>query len=189
MPDARRVVVGVSGTPSSLQALRVGVAEARHARVPLLAVLAWLPLGGEAAYRQAPCPPLLKQWEQEAAWRLRNAFDEALGGVPQDLPVELLLIRGPAGAALLDAADREDDLLVLGSGRRDWPARLFHGATARYCVGHAACRVLAVPPPELLRQLPRRLRHRVPTPPSMAPVTGAATPDSAEERDDRPSLP
>ncbi|RAG82117.1 universal stress protein, partial [Streptacidiphilus pinicola] len=159
MPDARRVVVGVSGTPSSLQALRVGVAEARRAGVPLLAVLAWLPLGGEAAYRHAPCPPLLKQWEQEAAWRLRNAFDEAFGGMPSDLAAELLLIRGPAGAALLDAADQKDDLLVLGSGRRDWPARLFHGTTARYCVSHASCRVLAVPPPELLHQLPRALRH------------------------------
>ncbi|SEM23738.1 universal stress protein [Streptacidiphilus jiangxiensis] len=181
MPEVRRVVVGVSGTPSSLQALRVGLDEARRGRVPLLAVLAWVPLGGEAAYRHAPCPPLLAQWEQAAAWRLRNAFDEALGGVPDDLAVELLLIRGPAGAALVDAADQEDDLLVVGSGPRELPARLFHGATARYCVSHAACRVLTVPPPNLLRSLPRRLRHHVPTPP-----TTPAPPDPTHTDETQP---
>ncbi|MEY9877968.1 nucleotide-binding universal stress UspA family protein [Streptacidiphilus sp. MAP12-33] len=181
MPDTRRVVVGVSGTPSSLQALRVGLAEARRGGVPLLAVLAWLPLGGEAAYRHAPCPPLLKEWEQAAAWRLRNAFDEAFGGVPDDVAVELELIRGPAGAALVDAADQGDDLLVLGSGPREWPARLLHGATARYCVSHASCQVLAVPPPELLRRLPRRLRHHVPTPPKQTGVAPSTTPDDSDE--------
>ncbi|WP_063775007.1 universal stress protein, partial [Streptacidiphilus anmyonensis] len=151
MPDARRVVVGVSGTPSSLEALRVGLAEARRRGVPLLAVLAWLPVGAQVGYRHMPCPPPLTEWEREAEWRLRNAFDEAFGGVPGDVPVELLLIRGPAGSALVDAAEREDDLLVLGSGPREWPARLLHGATARYCVSRATCHVLTVPPPALLR--------------------------------------
>ncbi|WP_084729526.1 universal stress protein [Streptacidiphilus neutrinimicus] len=186
MPDARRVVVGVSGTPSSLQALRTGLAEARRGGVPLLAVLAWLPVGVHGGYRHVPCPPPLREWEQEAEWRLRNAFDEAFGGVPEDLPVELLLIRGPAGAALVDAADREDDLLVLGSGPREWPARLLHGATARYCVSRAGCRVLTVPPPPLLRQLPRGLRHRLPAPPELPPAAALAAPDG---RDEPQSLP
>ncbi|WP_084701533.1 universal stress protein [Streptacidiphilus anmyonensis] len=165
MSHSGRVVVGVSGTPTSLQALRTAVAEARSTGSSLVAVLAWTPVGGEISYRRAPCPPLLRLWEDEAAWRLRNSFDEALGGVPQDVPVELVTVRGEAGAALVDVADQADDLLVVGAGPRGARARLFHGATTRYCVGHAACRVLSVPAPELLAALPRALPHRVPAAP------------------------
>jgi nucleotide-binding universal stress UspA family protein len=165
MSPSGRVVVGVSGTPTSLQALRAAVAEARRSRSQLVAVLVWTPPGGEITYRRAPCPPLLRIWEDEAAWRLRNSFDEAFGGVPEDVPVELVAIRGEAGAALLDVADRADDLLVVGAGPHGGWARLFHGSTTRYCVGHARCRVLAVPAPELLAALPRGLRHRVPVAP------------------------
>jgi nucleotide-binding universal stress UspA family protein len=165
MSHSGRVIVGVSGTPTSLQALRVAVAEARRSRARLVAVTAWTPPGGEIAYRRAPCPPLLGVWEDEAAWRLRNSFDEALGGVPKDLPVELVVIRGEAGPALVDTADGPEDMLVVGAGARGTLARLFHGATARHCVGHACCRVLTVPTPELLKELPRHQRHRLPAPP------------------------
>jgi nucleotide-binding universal stress UspA family protein len=160
-----RVVVGVSGTPSSLQALRVAVGEAQRAGVGLRAVVAWVPVGGEIAYHRAPCPDLLRLWEEEAQWRLRNAFDEAFGGVPTvpGIPgIELVSLRGTAGPALVAAADRPDDLLVLSAGPRGGLARLTHGATARYCVAHATCQVLTVPMPELLATLPRRLRHRRP---------------------------
>jgi nucleotide-binding universal stress UspA family protein len=178
MSHSGRVVVGVSGTPTSLQALRAAVSEARRSGARLSAVLAWTPPGGEISYRRAPCPPLLRIWEDEAVWRLRNSFDEAFGGVPTDLPVELVTVRGEAGAALVDYADHADDLLVVGAGPRGRRARLFHGATARYCLGHAGCRVLAVPAPDLLAALPRGLRHHVP----MAP-RGLADAFLAAERD------
>jgi nucleotide-binding universal stress UspA family protein len=180
MSRSGRVVVGVSGTPTSLQALRAAVAEAQRTQSPLVAVLAWTPPGGEISYRRAPCPPLLRIWADEAAWRLRNSFDEAFGGVPQDLPVELVTIRGDAGAALVDVADQADDLLVVGAGPRGARARLFHGATTRYCVGHAGCRVLSVPAPELMAALPRGLRHRVPMAPRELTTTVLpAAPDRA----------
>ncbi|SEK50952.1 universal stress protein [Streptacidiphilus jiangxiensis] len=170
MSQPGRVVVGVSGTPSSLQALRVAMGEAQREGVGLRAVVAWVPVGGEIAYRRAPCPELLRIWEQEAQWRLRNAFDEAFGGVPDVPALELVSLRGSAGPALVAAADRPDDLLVLAAGPRGGLARLTHGATARYCVAHAACPVLTVPAPALLADLPRRLRHRRPV------STGSGTP-------------
>jgi hypothetical protein len=34
-----------------------------------------------------------------------------------------------------------------------------HGTVTRYCMAHARCKVLAVPPPDLIRQL-RPWRHR-----------------------------
>ena len=157
-----RVVVGVSGSPSSLEALRAAVDEAVRGRVELLAVTAWTPVGGEAGYRRAPCPELLGLWERQACARLRNCFAEAFGGYPGGLVVRPLVVRAAPGPALVGTADRPDDLLVVGAGERGWPARWFHGGTARHCVAHAGCRVLAVPPPALLAALPAWQRHRLP---------------------------
>ncbi|MEZ0070411.1 nucleotide-binding universal stress UspA family protein [Streptacidiphilus sp. MAP12-20] len=184
MTEPGRIVVGVSGTPTSLQALRVAVAETRRTGVALRAVLAWAPPGGELSYRRAPCPPLLRFWEDEAAWRLRNCFDEAFGAVPHDVPVQLDLVRSDPGAALVDSADRPEDLLVVGAGARGTVTRLFHGATTRYCVANAGCRVLTVPPPALLSELPRRLRHSVPAPPQeiLRPPLTAPEPAPGESR-------
>jgi nucleotide-binding universal stress UspA family protein len=181
MSHSGRVVVGVSGTPSSLAALRAAVAEARRSGSQLVAVLAWLPAGGEIAYRRAPCPPLLRVWEDEAAWRLRNSFDEAFGGVPTDLPAELVVVRGDAADSLVQLADRPDDLLVIGAGARGTFARMIHGGTARRCLGRSRCHVLAVPAPDLLRSLPWRRRHRRPTAPREldVPISLVAPPDHA----------
>ncbi len=95
----RRVIAGVSGSLRSLGALRAGVDEARHTGAPVVAVLAWVPAGGELAYRRAPCPVLLKLWEEAARERLTEAFDAAFGGVPGDVTVQGMVVRGWAVAA------------------------------------------------------------------------------------------
>jgi nucleotide-binding universal stress UspA family protein len=157
----RRVIAGVTGSLRSLGALRAGVDEAREAGAPLFAVLAWEPAGGELAYRRAPCPVLLRLWEHAAVERLTDAFDAALGGVPRDMTVHMMVVRGKAGPFLVDLADQPDDLLVIGCGGRNWLASSLHGSVSRYCVAHAHCPVLAVPPPELIsevRSRPRRWR-------------------------------
>jgi hypothetical protein len=46
-------------------------------------------------------------------------------------------------------ADSDDDLLVVGSGRRGLRSRLVSGRVTRYCLRHAGCPVLAVPPAAL----------------------------------------
>jgi nucleotide-binding universal stress UspA family protein len=156
---SRRVIAGVSGSLRSLGALRAGVAEARTAGAALLAVLAWAPAGGEIAYKRAPCPLLLKLWEQEACDRLRHAFDEAFGGIPDGVAVRPMVVRGPPGPVLVELADRRDDLLVVGHGGRSRLGHAFHGAVTRYCLAHARCPVLAVPPPELIRESRARRHH------------------------------
>jgi nucleotide-binding universal stress UspA family protein len=155
----RRVIAGVSGSVRSLGALRAAVAEARSFGAPLLAVLAWAPAGGELAYARAPCPLLLRLWEQDARQRMRDAFDEAFGGVPGGVAARLMVVRAPPGPALVELADRRGDLLVVGCGGRSWLGRTAHGAVTRYCIAHARCPVLAVPPPDLVREL-RRRRHQ-----------------------------
>ena len=156
---SRRVIAGVSGSLRSLGALRAAAAEARSAGTPLLAVLAWAPAGGEIAYLRAPCPLLLRLWEQEACERLRDAFDQAFGGLPSGVGVRQLVVRASPGPALVELAGRRDDLLVVGYGGRSRLGYTVHGCVTRYCLAHARCPVLAVPPPELIRKLRPRRHH------------------------------
>ena len=72
--DPDRVVVGVSGSLGNLAALHAGVAEARRRGLPLVAVHAWSPIGGELAYCRAPCAALLRVWRLEARSTLERAF-------------------------------------------------------------------------------------------------------------------
>jgi nucleotide-binding universal stress UspA family protein len=150
---SRRVIAGVSGSLRSLGALRAGVAEARSSGAALLAVLTWAPAGGEYAYQRAPCPLLLRLWERAAQDRMREAFDAAFGGVPPDVAVRTLVVRARPGPLLVELADQPDDLLVVGCGRRSPLSRATHGSVTRYCLAHARCPVLAVPPPDLITEL------------------------------------
>jgi len=153
VPTVRRIIVGVHGSLGSLQALRYAADEARLRDVPLLAITAWIPPGGEMAERRAPSTYLRKVW-REAAWeQLWAAFDAGLGGVPADLHVEPLVVRGETGPVLVDAADQPDDLLIIGTGRRAGFGRMMRRSVSRYCLAHARCPVLAVPPSALMDEM------------------------------------
>jgi nucleotide-binding universal stress UspA family protein len=151
--DQQRVIVGVSGSIGSLHALRRAVAEARMRDAVLWSVLTWAPRGGELSYRRAPCTPLLRLWRDEAARQLRQAWDDALGGVPPDLNARLFVLRGTPGERLVATADRESDLLVVGAGTRGILGRLVKGSVSGYCTHRARCGVLTVPPSPVERQL------------------------------------
>ena len=153
MPTVRRIIVGVHGSLGSLQALRFAADEARQRNVPLLAVTAWVPPGGDMAERRHSSPYLRKIW-REAAWeRLWAAFDAGLGGLPADLQVETQAVRGEAGPVLVDAASQPDDLLIIGTGRRARFGRMMRRSVSRYCLAHARCPVLAVPPSALMDEM------------------------------------
>jgi nucleotide-binding universal stress UspA family protein len=153
----RRIVVGVHGSLGSLQALRWAAAEARERHVPLVPVIAWVPPGGDLAERSHPSPYLRRLWHEAARIRLAEAFDEALGGVPDDLPVQLRVERGDTGPALVDVASLPGDLLVIGTGRRRPVSRALRRSVGRYCLAHATCPVLAVPPSRLMDEMQRGL--------------------------------
>ncbi|MBV9095938.1 MAG: universal stress protein [Streptosporangiaceae bacterium] len=157
MPTVRRIIVGVHGSLGSLQALRHAAEEARQRDVPLHPVIAWVPPGGDLAERRNSSPYLRKLW-REAAWeRLLAAFDDGLGGMPGDVQVEPHVERGETGPVLVSVADRPDDLLVIGTGRRGL-IRALHGSVGRYCLAHAKCPVLAVPPSALMDEMSHGLR-------------------------------
>lgn len=149
---ARRVIAGVSGSPGSLQALRYAAELARSDYAVLAPVLAWTPPGGELADRRAPCPQLRTAWKQAAWDRLWKAVDLAIGGPPADLEFAAEVVRGPAGEVLSYLARQAGDVLVIGAGRRGaW--RLTGCKVSKYCLGHAQCPVIAVPPSELAAEL------------------------------------
>ena len=153
-----RVIVGVCGSPGSLQAMRHAVDLARDHHAELVLVLAWLPPGGEVQARCPPAPELDRDWRRAAESRLRTAFEEGLGALPADVLCSTQVVRGPVGPVLLAVANRADDVLVVGAGRRGAVSRLVHTRIAWFCIAHSECCVVAVPPPPLAGT-PRRLKH------------------------------
>jgi nucleotide-binding universal stress UspA family protein len=150
----RRVIVGASGSPASLQALRYAEELARANDALLIPVLAWVPPGGDIADRRMPCPYLRRVWAEDASQRLKETLSIVLGEIPIGHPtVRPLVAPGEAGIVLVNTACYPDDLLVVGAGRRGALTRIVSGKVSHYCVSHAHCPVLAVPPPEFAQEL------------------------------------
>jgi nucleotide-binding universal stress UspA family protein len=175
--NVRRVIVGASGSPGSLQVLRYAQHLTRDYDATLVPVLAWLPPCGDLADRRTPNEELRRLWAQDAHQRLQDALTLAWGTPPTDLPVQPLVRRGQPGPVLADAACRPGDLLVVGAGRRGVLARITGGRVSRYCLAHAQCPVLTVPPPPLARDtrhgaLARAFWHRTLTADQISPGNG-----------------
>ncbi len=152
MSGLRRVIVGTSGSPGSLRALRYAEDLARVCDATLIPVLTWTPPGGEFADRCSPVDYLRRVWADDASQRLRSALNAAWGETPCDVTVRPVVLRGEAGPALVDVASLPGDLLIVGTGRRGVFVRLCSGSVCRYCLAHAQCPVLAIPPPALARE-------------------------------------
>jgi nucleotide-binding universal stress UspA family protein len=153
---AGRVIVGVDHTLSGLNALRRAVAEARARGVTLQAVRAWSPCGST----YYPSIPVRDEEVAAASQLVARAFADTMGGMPLDVEVETILVSDEPGPLLVRYASRDDDLLVIGTGRRRFWHRL--SRTTRYCLARAACPVLVVPPPPLTRAAsPRALLRQL----------------------------
>jgi nucleotide-binding universal stress UspA family protein len=151
----RRVIVGASGSSGSLRALRYAQHLARDYDATLVPVLAWLPPCGDLADRRTPNEELRRIWAQDAHQKLQDTLNLAWGTPPADPPVQPVVRRGQSGLVLAEAACRPGDLLVVGAGRRGVLARIAGGRVSRYCLAHAWCPVLTVPPPPLAVEAPR----------------------------------
>jgi nucleotide-binding universal stress UspA family protein len=145
-----RVIVGVDDTPTGLRALRQAVAEARRRGAEFHAVRTYPPPWGDApaGYETRA------DSERACTETMIRAFDDAMGGVPHDVPVRMVVGCGMPGRVLVELADREDDLLVVGASRRlPWLPR--RRSTGGYCAERAGCPVLVVPPHRMARDLDR----------------------------------
>jgi nucleotide-binding universal stress UspA family protein len=150
MSPVRRIIVGVSGSPRGLPALRYAADLAHTHGGALFAVHAWAPSAMELAGHHYPAV-LVQEWEDAAWQRLWAALDAAFGGLQHGLRVQPTIAVGSPGRILVHAASRPDDLLVIGAGRRGLARCRGHGTVSRYCLAHASCPVIAVPPPALPR--------------------------------------
>jgi nucleotide-binding universal stress UspA family protein len=144
--QASRVIVGVDGAITGLRALRIAVEEARRRGAELHVVRVWRvsPRAG------AGIPELSEDQVELATLCVADAFADGMGGPPADLKVVVTLPEGEPARALVAYADRDDDILIVGSSRR--PRWLRGPGVAAYCATHAACPVLVVPPAAFARQ-------------------------------------
>jgi nucleotide-binding universal stress UspA family protein len=111
------------------------------------AVRCWMPIAvkGEAAVTAEPVPSHAVQ-QARARRELAEILAAALLRVPEaasEVDLEHRVIRGPAGPWLVDSAFGAD-LLVVGHGPR--VAGLLHRSVSWYCVRHAMCPALVIPP-------------------------------------------
>ena len=141
---ARRILVGVDGSPDSLAALAWAVEEARRTGGEIGAVLvydsglAWIDVGSEY---QAP---ILEQ----SAMRAKAALHHTLEGLgiegSTSVPVRPVVVEGQPARVLVELA-RDADLLVVGSrGRGDFTGVML-GSVSQRCAGHSPCPVVVVP--------------------------------------------
>jgi len=149
---APRVIVGVDGSYGSLHALRVAVGEARRRQCALVVAHALEHVTGPEGWAVA---------ERAGHQIIEQSLSDALGGPPADLEVIQTVVEFVApGRALVYLSGHPDDLFVVGAKvARRRPARWRSGADT-YCVRHASCPVLVVPPPDLLRLVRGSRRER-----------------------------
>jgi nucleotide-binding universal stress UspA family protein len=152
MQGVDRVIVGTSGSPGSLRALRYAELVARAHDALLVPVIAWSPPGADHAVCTAPVE-LRRALQEMACQRLRDAFIAVWGEVPDNPMVQPQVERGPTGWVLVSVACRPDDVLILGAGRQSVWVRLVPRAVSRYCLAHAQCPVIIVPPDALAREI------------------------------------
>ena len=153
MSGVGRVIAGTSGSPDSPHALRYAEGLARAHDAVLIPVLAWELPGGDHAERVQPSSELRQVWQNLACRRLRDALIAMWGNDPGDPLVQPHIEWGAPGWVLVNLACRPGDVLVVGAGRRALLARIAFSRVSRYCLAHAQCPVLAIPPPALTREL------------------------------------
>jgi nucleotide-binding universal stress UspA family protein len=134
-----RIVVGVDGSPESVEALRWAVDEARSRRARLDVVMAWeYPVPIDAILPEAA------DFDHEVEAEVKKLVDEVDPEGSSGVDVHPRVFRGPAGPALIDAA-RGAELLVVGSQGRGRIAGLVLGSVSLFCVSKAPCSVVVVP--------------------------------------------
>lgn len=165
-----RVVVGVDGSLVSLRALREAVAEARRRQTKLTVVHVRAPERPAAGSYLIGLPPVPAQWptqdttpslDRAAEALVAKCIDEALGGTPPDVTLTIEVEVGTRHAGLVHQVRRDDDLLVVGTRDRGRCRHPWRPSVSKYCISHAQCPVLVVPPDSFARAIRRRRRwHR-----------------------------
>ena len=134
-----RIVVGVDGSPSSEEALRWALGQARLTGQPVDAVTSWsIPVSfGEAAGAL-----MTIDWQGDATRTLESTVAKAVDPPDADR-VSQHAVQGHPAQVLLDAA-ADAALLVVGSRGRGGVTGMLLGSVSQHVVARAACPVVVV---------------------------------------------
>ena len=136
-----RIVVGVDGSASSIQALRWAVGEARASGGSVLVLWAWEWMFHEDA-QQPDVPFDPNRQARDDAHLLSGWVDRARQDAP-NVDIEERLVRDLPVRALLDASS-EADLVVVGSRGRGGFRGLLLGSVSQQCIQYSAVPVAIV---------------------------------------------
>lgn len=136
-----RIVVGLDGSPSSLDALRWAVRQAKLTGGVVDAVTAWQIPASITGYGWAPIAMSECSDMERIAQRVaEEAISEAVA--PGDRPwVRGQTVQGTAARVLLDAS-ADAELLVLGNRGHGKLADALVGSVGQHCIHHAHCPVV-----------------------------------------------
>jgi nucleotide-binding universal stress UspA family protein len=140
-----RIVVGVDGSPESVEALRYAVDEARLHEATLVVVAAYSYPYATLVVPLGPEPPVPEEWKRDVVARIDRALESLRGSGVElaGLEIEIEAVEGQPAAVLLEAA-KDADLLVLGARGLGGFRGMLLGSVSQQCVQHARCPVLIV---------------------------------------------
>jgi nucleotide-binding universal stress UspA family protein len=144
--ERNEVVVGVDCSASAQAALRWAARYARFTFTDLRAVHV-SPYTVDASMVWAAGYPgtagLTHEWDSQ---RLRSYTDRLFDELAPDVDWGLEHLAGPPGPVLVRESQGAQ-LLILGTGAQTGLARILTGSVSHYCLSHALCPVVAIPPP------------------------------------------
>ena len=131
-----RILVGVDGSPASIDAIKWAAEQAQLTGSALVAITSWsipasygVAFGGEDAI----------DWRQNAEQALDEALGEALGANAG--AVQKLVEQGHPSYVLTEAS-KSADLIVVGSRGHGGFAGLVLGSVSQHVVSHSVCPVV-----------------------------------------------
>lgn len=144
------IVVGVDGSETSQEALRLGLEEAGLRGSRVRAVQAWTAVppmsmsdpSGMGVDFGMPLDPEPIRLAMETS--LRETVEAVAG--ERAAEVERVLVEGPAADVILDHAG-DAELIVVGQHGRGAVSSLVLGSVSHHILQHARCPVLVVPAP------------------------------------------
>lgn len=137
------IVVGVDGSPGSLEALEWAVAEARLRQTDLRVIWAWaFPAYAYSGYIAVPA---VEPYEQAAKEALDKTMADAAASMDlSGLSVKSELVHGSAAEVLIEAS-ADASVVVVGSRGHGGFAGLLLGSVSQAVAAHAHCPVVIIP--------------------------------------------
>lgn len=133
-----KIVIGVDGSASSVDALRWAVQQSQLVGAELHAVSSWV-LPNTYGWSPAPADT---DWQRDSETVLRRTLTEALGATDAER-VHQHVVQGHPAAVLLEAA-ADADLLVVGSRGHGGFTGMLLGSVSQHVIAHAPCPVVVV---------------------------------------------